>query len=63
MGFAVAPKAHAASLKRAGIGAPGAFDRLATAVSLVSLQDAGYISMMRPKSPPSATSGIAYSTA
>jgi len=49
MGFAVAPKAHPASLKRAGIGAPGAFDRLATAVSLVSLQDAGYISMMRAK--------------
>ncbi|WP_051386923.1 histidinol-phosphate transaminase [Bradyrhizobium sp. ARR65] len=49
IGYAVAPKAHAAALKRAGIGGPDAFDRLALAAALASLQDTGYIPMMRAK--------------
>jgi histidinol-phosphate aminotransferase len=49
IGYAVAPKAHAASLKRADIGASNAFDRLAIAASLGSLQDAGYIPLVRAK--------------
>ncbi|WP_407180609.1 pyridoxal phosphate-dependent aminotransferase [Bradyrhizobium sp. STM 3562] len=49
IGYAVAPKAHAGALKRAGIGGPDAFDRFALAGALASLQDTGYIPMMRAK--------------
>lgn len=47
MGYAVAPQAHAAALKRAGIGVPGAFDRFAISASLGSLLDADYIPTVR----------------
>jgi histidinol-phosphate aminotransferase len=49
VGYAVAPKAHAASLRRAGIGAPEALDRLAIAASTSSLQDTDYIAATRAK--------------
>lgn len=48
-GYAVAPKAQAASLRRAGIGAAETLDRLAIAASTSSLQDAGYIAATRAK--------------
>jgi histidinol-phosphate aminotransferase len=47
MDYAVAPKDHAATLKRAGLGATAALDRFAIAAALGSLQDAGYIPAMR----------------
>jgi histidinol-phosphate aminotransferase len=47
MGYAVAPLAHAAELKRAGIGAPAAFDRFAISASLGSLLDTDYIPTVR----------------
>jgi len=49
MGYAVAPKEHAATLKRAGIGAAAAFDRFAIAASIGSLLDADYIQVVRAK--------------
>jgi histidinol-phosphate aminotransferase len=49
MGYAVAPKALAASLKRAGIGVPETLDRLALAAATASLRDKGYIATIRAK--------------
>jgi histidinol-phosphate aminotransferase len=49
VGYAVAPKVQAASLKRAGIGDPETLDRLAIAASTSSLQDVGYIAATRAK--------------
>jgi histidinol-phosphate aminotransferase len=49
LGYAVAPKALAASLKRAGIGAPETLDRLALAASAGSLRDEGYVATIRAK--------------
>lgn len=49
MGYAVAPKGLAASLKRAGIGTLGTLDRLALAASAVSLRDQGYVATIRAK--------------
>ncbi len=49
MGYAVAPKALAASLKRAGIGIPETLDRLALAASAGSLRDKGYVATIRAK--------------
>lgn len=49
MGYVVAPKALAASLKRAGIGVPETLDRLALAAATASLRDSGYIATIRAK--------------
>lgn len=49
MGYAVAPKALAASLKRAGIGVPETLDRPALAAATASLRDRGYIATIRAK--------------
>jgi histidinol-phosphate aminotransferase len=49
LGYAVAPKALAASLKRAGIGAPETLGRLALAASAGSLRDEGYVATIRAK--------------
>jgi histidinol-phosphate aminotransferase len=47
MGYAVAPLAHATALKRAGIGAPAALDRLAISAALGSLLDTDFIPAVR----------------
>jgi histidinol-phosphate aminotransferase len=49
VGYAVAPKALAASLKRAGIGTFETLDRLALAASAGSLRDKSYVANMRTK--------------
>ncbi len=49
LGYAIAPKALAASLKRAGIGAPEKLDRLALAASAGSLRDKDYVATIRAK--------------
>jgi histidinol-phosphate aminotransferase len=49
VGYAIAPKALAASLKHAGIGTPEALDRLALAASAGSLRDKGYVATVRAK--------------
>jgi histidinol-phosphate aminotransferase len=49
MGYAVAPKAFAESLKRADIGVPETLDRLALAAATASLRDRGYVATMRAK--------------
>jgi histidinol-phosphate aminotransferase len=49
MGYAVAPKARSASLKRAGIGVPETLDRLALSAATASLRDEGYIATVRTK--------------
>ena len=49
MGYAIAPQTHAASLKRAGIGAAETLDRLAIAASIGSLRDPGYVAATRAK--------------
>jgi histidinol-phosphate aminotransferase len=49
MGYAVAPKALAVSLKRDGIGVPETLDRLALAAAAASLRDKGYIATIRAK--------------
>jgi histidinol-phosphate aminotransferase len=47
MGYAVAPKPHADTLKRAGIGSTTGLDRFAIAAALGSLLDADYIPAAR----------------
>ncbi|MBR1126066.1 aminotransferase class I/II-fold pyridoxal phosphate-dependent enzyme [Bradyrhizobium lablabi] len=47
IGYAVAPKAYAGTLKRAGMGATTGLDRFAIAAALGSLQDAEYVSSIR----------------
>jgi histidinol-phosphate aminotransferase len=49
MGYAVAPKALAASLKRAGIGSSETLDRLALTASAGSLKDTDYVATVREK--------------
>jgi histidinol-phosphate aminotransferase len=49
MGYAVAPKALAASLKRVGVGVPETLDRLALSAETASLRDKHYIGTMRAK--------------
>jgi histidinol-phosphate aminotransferase len=49
MGYAIAPKAIAASMKRAGIGGPGTLDRLALVAAAASLQDDDYVQSTRAK--------------
>ena len=49
MGYAVAPKALAESLKRADIGVPETLDRLALAAATASLRDRGYVATLRAK--------------
>jgi histidinol-phosphate aminotransferase len=49
LGYAVLSKSIAASLKQAGIGAAGNFDRLAVAAAAASLQDADYVASMRDR--------------
>ena len=49
LGYAVSPKALAASLKHAGIGAAATFDRLAIAAAAASLHDTGYVAFMRDR--------------
>jgi histidinol-phosphate aminotransferase len=43
MGYAVAPKALADSLKRNGLGAANSLNRLALAAAAASLRDSGYV--------------------
>jgi histidinol-phosphate aminotransferase len=47
VGYAIAPKAIAASMKRAGIGGPGMLDRLALTAAAASLQDDNYVQSTR----------------
>ncbi|MEJ0044562.1 MAG: histidinol-phosphate transaminase [Rhizomicrobium sp.] len=49
IGYAVAPKAVAASLKKKGLGAPHELNRLALAAASASLRDTGYIPAVRAK--------------
>ena len=49
MGYAVAPKALVASLKRAGIGSPEPLGRLTLAASAGSLRDRDYVETVRSK--------------
>jgi histidinol-phosphate aminotransferase len=49
VGYAIAPKAIAASIKRAGIGGPGMVDRLALTAAAASLQDDEYVQDTRAK--------------
>jgi histidinol-phosphate aminotransferase len=49
VGYVVAPKVLAASLKRAGIGGSDALDRLGLAASTASLRDKGYVAATRAK--------------
>jgi histidinol-phosphate aminotransferase len=49
IGYAVAPKALAASLKRSGLGAAHSLNRLALAAAAASLRDAGYVDEIRLK--------------
>lgn len=49
LGYAIAPTALAASLKRAGIGSAETIDRLSLAAATVSMQDGGYIVATRKK--------------
>jgi histidinol-phosphate aminotransferase len=49
MGYAVAPKRLAASLKRNGVGAAYSLNRLALAAAAASLRDPGYVDGMRLK--------------
>jgi histidinol-phosphate aminotransferase len=49
LGYAVSPRALAASLKHAGIGPLATFDRLAIAAATASLQDTGYVASMRDR--------------
>jgi histidinol-phosphate aminotransferase len=49
VGYAIAPKAIAASMKRAGIGGPGMLDRLALVAAAASLQDDDYVQSTRAK--------------
>jgi histidinol-phosphate aminotransferase len=49
MGYAVAPKRLAASLKRNGVGAAHSLNRLALAAAAASLRDPGYVDGMRLK--------------
>jgi histidinol-phosphate aminotransferase len=49
IGYAVAPKELAASLKRNGLGAAHSLDRLALAAAAASLRDSGYVDGMRLK--------------
>ncbi|MEJ1968249.1 MAG: aminotransferase class I/II-fold pyridoxal phosphate-dependent enzyme [Rhizomicrobium sp.] len=49
IGYAVAPKPLAASLKNKGLGAPHALNRLALAAAAASLRDTGYIPAVRAK--------------
>jgi len=49
VGYAVAPKTLAASLKRAGIGSAETLDRLALAASAGSLRDRDYVATTRAK--------------
>jgi histidinol-phosphate aminotransferase len=49
VGYAIAPKAIAASMKRAGIGGPGMLDRLALTAAAVSLGDSDYVESTRAK--------------
>ena len=49
IGYAVAPKRLADSLKRNGLGAAHSLDRLALAAAAASLRDGGYVDAMRSK--------------
>jgi histidinol-phosphate aminotransferase len=49
IGYAVAPKALAASLKKKGLGAPHELNRLALAAASASLRDTGYVPRVRAK--------------
>jgi histidinol-phosphate aminotransferase len=49
MGYAVAPKGLADSLKRKGLGAAHSLDRLALAAAAASLRDPGYVDAIRSK--------------
>jgi histidinol-phosphate aminotransferase len=49
IGYAVAPKQLALSLKRKGLGAPHSLNRLALAAAAASLRDTGYVDAMRAK--------------
>jgi len=49
MGYAVAPKRLAASLKRNGVGAAHTLNRLALAAAAASLRDPGYVDRIRSK--------------
>jgi histidinol-phosphate aminotransferase len=49
IGYAIVPLDLANSLRRAGIGAPDAFDRVALAAATASLRDVGYIAEVRGK--------------
>ena len=49
VGYAVAPKALAASLKRAGIGTPETLNRPALAAAAASLRDGNYVTATRAK--------------
>lgn len=49
IGYAVAPKALAASLKRSGLGAAHSLNRLALSAAAASLRDAGYVDEIRWK--------------
>jgi histidinol-phosphate aminotransferase len=49
IGYAVAPKELAQSLKRNGLGAAHSLDRLALAAAAASLRDPGYVDEMRSK--------------
>jgi histidinol-phosphate aminotransferase len=49
IGYAVAPKALAQSLKRKGLGAAHSLNRLALAAAAASLRDAGYVDEIRSK--------------
>jgi histidinol-phosphate aminotransferase len=49
IGYAVAPKEAAASLKRNGLGAAHSLNRLAVAAAAASLRDPGYVDGMRLK--------------
>ncbi len=49
IGYAVAPKPLATALKKKGLGAPHALNRLALAAASASLRDTGYISTVRAK--------------
>jgi histidinol-phosphate aminotransferase len=49
MGYAVAPKGVADSLKRNGLGAAHSQNRLALAAAAASLRDPGYVDRMRLK--------------
>jgi histidinol-phosphate aminotransferase len=49
VGYAIAPKAIVASIKRAGVGGPGMVDRLALTAAAASLQDGDYVQNTRAK--------------